>query len=40
MDGWMDGWMKLTAVPLAPGLEEGLVALDAGGMVDLRAPPS
>jgi len=32
-------WMKLTAVPLAPGLEEGLVALDARGMVDLRASP-
>ena len=31
--------MKLTAVPLAPGLEEGLVALDARGMVDLRASP-
>jgi len=32
-------WMKLTAVPLAPGLEEGLVALDARRMVDLRASP-
>jgi len=31
--------MKLTAVPLAPGLEEGLVALDARRMVDLRASP-
>lgn len=33
-------WMKLTAVPLAPGLEEGLVALDASRMVDLRASPT
>jgi hypothetical protein len=33
-------WMKLTAVPLAPGLEEGLVALDARRMVDLRASPT
>ena len=31
--------MKLTAVPLAPGLEECLVTLDARRMVDLGATP-
>jgi hypothetical protein len=31
--------MELTAVPLAPGLEECLVTLDARRMVDLGATP-
>jgi hypothetical protein len=31
---------ELTAVPLAAPLEEGLVPLDAGGMVHLGAAPA